>query len=217
MSNHMNLRDSLNAISLPESEAGALLYAAQVGLMIDQYGRGAVLANLSARQAKALGLLTSGTSGLLGNTSSTSDSPATSLASRLQVSLHSLGSTLYRLTWKQRVTPAGRSICALRASVPRTSGKDSGLLLKGWQTPSAQMSSSGRKQSGSPNLLGEAFPNDQPARLRARGEMLTGSSAGMESGGQLNPAHSRWLMGYPPEWDSCGVTAMQSMLKSRRK
>jgi len=42
-----------------------------------------------------------------------------------------------------------------------------------------------------------------PARLCSDGTLLTGCSAGMESGGRLNPAHSRWLMRLPPEWDDC--------------
>lgn len=60
------------------------------------------------------------------------------------------------------------------------------------------------------------YEHPQPARLTTRGQMLTGCSAGMESGGQLNPEHSRWLMGYPAEWGSCGDTAMQS-IRGRRK
>ena len=65
-------------------------------------------------------------------------------------------------------------------------------------------------------LPGAAKLAGGPMRLTSDGRLLTGSSAGMESGGQLNPAHSRWLMGYPPEWDDCAVTAMPSTREQRQ-
>ena len=99
-----------------------------------RYGRGVALASLSARQAKALGLLTSGTYGRTSTGLSNSAALQSSLASRLQARTASLGSTLYRLTWKDRVTPAGQSIPALRASARRTSDSD----CTGWVTPSAR-------------------------------------------------------------------------------
>jgi hypothetical protein len=332
-----SLLDSLNVISSLASASGLTLSGVQGGPIAVPHGPVPALASLSPRQAKEMGLLTSGT---FGRPSTTSYSTANrekylSLVSRLRARTDLLGSTLYKLTWKARVTPSGRSICALRASVRRTS--DSGFIgwptpqacdsrgsagaedrkncelpnasqLAGWPTPTESMvteqdlaqactaGNSPDRQSYKDSMILSGWPTPKaseaekdsrttegalaevlrgkgpslsavgslagwptpaahepggtpeqhlarkkacqdrgiqmgansvthlslvaqlagPARLTVTGEMLTGSFAGMENGGQLNPAHSRWLQGLPPEWDVCAATAIQSLPKRRK-
>jgi hypothetical protein len=108
---------------------------------------------------------------------------------------------------------------------PQISTADIAVHLCGWATPTTRDWKSGgadltnslvRKDGKLRNdLLDYQAFKAGPARLTVCGEMLTGSNAGMESGGALNPAHSRWLMGYPAEWDACAPTAMPSSRSKR--
>ena len=131
MCGQLNLWDTPNAIFSPESASGPSLCDKPDGPITRQFGQDHALVSLSARQAKAAGLLTSGTSGPRFTFSSSSASLQSSLASKLQAATAMLGSTLYRMTWKQRVMPSGRLKPSLAASALRTSDPE----ITGWPTP----------------------------------------------------------------------------------
>jgi len=295
-----------NATSSPVSEAGALLCDSQDGLTTGPCGPAVAPANLSASQARDMGWLTSGTYGRIGSILYGQSDLRQCLVNRLRQRLTTGGSTLFKMTWKEKVTPSSQSVSLLRASGLRTSDRDCGSLpttttrdhkdgsqcdnvplnallgrvvwLVSWPSPKASNTTgSGTRGDGGENLqttvqmAGWGTPNtldslpirsdeklnraksvagcsnirDQlpigswvsptaqdhsrggkpprpqdtgvPLSQQVSGMPATGSSAGMESGGQLNPAHSRWLMGYPTEWDDCAPMGTPSSRKSRQK
>ena len=319
-----NLLRLLNNISLPGLADGPSPSAAPVGLMTDLFGQPLCPASRSARRGSAKASMTSGTSGPPSRASCASAVLSASLASRYRARTASLGSTLYRLTWKTRVTPSGRLISALRASAPRIGvtvsiGPLSGwttpqrhdtnprgvgnrqnpnggnaclawdVRLAGWATPAARDWKSEKgftpdpakgnslsvlprqaalagwatprsgnnagfgnpDRPGGPNgrledlaaLAGWASPTAQdgergglpprpqdtgvplsqqvaeigPARLTASGQVLIGSAAGMENGGQLNPRFSLWLQGFGIEWALCAEAVTRSTYQRRKR
>ena len=286
-----------SATGLPGLQDGPEPCDSQALATIPRSGPAPALVNHSQAPEKAKDSTTPATSGPTSSASSAACVRHELWESRLQALMPSSGGTLYALTWKEQVTPAGRRICALRASVRRKSDSacigwptptsalaekgvrsfEGGLMeamrnhgpdlaaaaclsgwptptksdenrypaqdnqaknatlnhaavFAGWPTPTAKLGDPRRSAAGLECAMkrvteeGRSNLDDTaviamhgPARLTASGEMLTGSDAAMASGGQLNPALSRWLMGYPEAWCRAAVSAWRSMPTTPRK
>ena len=205
MCNQVTCASTLNAISSQESVGGHSHFNSLVGLPIDLYGRDLAHANHFHQQENISQKTTNVISGQPSSISSESAALTLSLGSRLQQRLEKVGSMEYQQTWSLKTTPAGRPYWAHTASQHRISDNVSiGLGLIGWATPCA------KDERGNHSDCWAQV-------IKTTGKIMTVSNALMENRGGLNPAHSRWLMGFPKEWDYSGVTAMQSFRKSPKR
>jgi hypothetical protein len=95
---------------------------------------------------------------------------------------------------------------AILSSVPSPCSRD-------WKDTSG-MSEVGVDPDGSTRSRLDQLPRQ--AQLADFGRTATGGPGAAGSGGQLDPAYSRWLMGVPPAWDGFACTAMQSVSRQRK-
>ena len=182
--------------------------------MILPCGQEAAPARVSVRAGSGPASEISVTYGLHGSGSYASAALTQSLANRLRPMLALRGSILFRLTWKERVTPSGRRICALRASGHRTSGSGctswpaSQAHLAAWVSPASRdwkdtpgMAEKGTNPDGTERKRLDQLPRQ--ARLASwatpRGTQQCG-----EPGMQAKLASGPMPSGSPAAMENCG-------------
>ena len=108
------------------------------------------------------------------------------------------------------------------ADDPRNGLVTAANMVSPWATPSSRdwkdtpgMATTGTNPDGTERTRLDQLPRQ--AQLAASGTPPTGSPASTEKPGQLNPAFSRWLMGYPPGWDDCAAMVMRLSRRRRQK
>jgi len=188
---------SHSATSSQESGDGPSPFGLPDGATIDLFGLAPVRANLSPRQARELGLLTSGTFGPHGTTSSRNAALRLSWVSKLQQRLGGNGFPSCTRTWTESATTSGLPLYRLAVSARFTGVTAAGLL----PTPSGT-SNHGRNHVA--GRLDEWGRSSNPFR-------------GTPIGKVHSPAFELWMMGYPATWRELMPPAIQSSRKSRPK
>jgi hypothetical protein len=125
--------DLSSVISSRESASGATPLERLDGQMILPFGQAPAPARVSVQAGSGAASPITVTYGPHGSGSSASYALTMCLASRLRQRTDLLGSTLFRLIWKERVTSSGRRIPALRGTAPRCSARG----FTSWPRPQA--------------------------------------------------------------------------------
>jgi len=99
-----------------------------------------------------------------------------------------------------------------RGPSPKRDGLWDVANLATWATPTSK----DHKDSSSDGTVPVNGLLGRQVWLTDSGEAQIGSGAETKSIGQLNPAHSRWLMGLPTVWDDCGVMVTRLSRRKRK-
>ena len=204
-SNRKTSKASPNATSSPASASGALPLELLDGQTIFRFGQEAAPAQHSVRAGSGEASAIRVTCGPHGAGSLASVALSLSLASRLRKKTDSLGSTLFRLNWKQGTTPSGRRVYRLAASALRTSERG----FTSWPTPMAGTPSqngyneagntdSGRKTValvGWPTPDAGVFNEENPEGWEARRKIAAEKNG--NNGFGLPLAQAAQLLGWP--------------------
>lgn len=208
-----------------ELAAGPSLFDWLDGPTTDQSGQEAALASHFPQPANEKAKPTSDTSGPCSSGSLTSAALQSALESRLRAKMGCAGSMEYVLTWKERVTPSGHRICALRARGrkpkdglcvairPIGSGSSSALPTSGngcsgWRSPNTVDAAGGNRNGDGQTqlchqvLTGWVSPTAQdhnrgglPPRASDTGIPLTQQAAMVELSGFATPSARDWRDG----------------------
>jgi len=187
MFNPQTSPDTGSAISSPASPVGPLQLDLLGGPTTASSGPAAPRASRSPSRVKEKPRMTIGTCGPTSFASSVPDGPLSSWENRLRRRLARTGSTECLLTWKQRTTPAGRSLSQLVPSTRPTEGIACGL----WRTPNAHVVDAksnvvkleGRKPSdlqvGLADQVAALWPTPTSLAPAKNGNNEAGNSAGL--------------------------------------
>jgi hypothetical protein len=196
-----------SAIGLQAFPAGRTLLTLLASLGTAKSGRGVAPASRSRVPAPKLAAPIPAIFGRRGIASSVSAALQSSLVSRLKARLDTGGSTVFAMTWKETVTPSGRSVSLLRASARSIADSESGS----WPTPDTAQGG-----AASPELIAKRALRGQKTtkRLSMFANLAQDDGAPRKTPSSPETACTEWSV--PASWPTPQAKEQQDTPEKKR-